>query len=221
MKICAIVAAGGSSQRFGDDKLEVQLKDKPVLAWSVRLLSAHPQISQVVVACGDIVKAKKLLHGHTSSNVSFVLGGSCREQSVYNALKSIPDCDAVLVHDAARPFASAELVDKLIAEAKSYSCVIPVIPSSSAIKIVSNNEVCEHLAGKHHLAQTPQLVWREPLTHAMDKFADRLQDFPDESSLVAEVGFHVGFVHGSPFNIKITFPEDLSLANAIVAFLRK
>lgn len=221
MKICAIVAAGGTSQRFGDDKLEVQLKDKPVLAWSVKLLSTHPQVSHVVVACGDIEKSKKLLHGYISSNVSFVLGGNCREQSVYNTLKSIPDSDAVLVHDAARPFASTELVDKLIAEAKSYSCVIPLIPCSSALKIVSNNEVCEHLAGKHHLAQTPQLVWREPLNHAMDKFADSLQDFPDESSLVSEAGFHVGFVHGSPFNIKITYPEDLSLANAILAYMRK
>lgn len=221
MKICAIVAAGGNSTRFGDDKLEIKLKDKPVLAWSVKLLSMHPQVQQVIVACADTEKAKKLLLGHTGSNVSFVLGGNCRQQSVLDALKSLQDCDVVLVHDGARPFASSDMVDKLITEAKGYSCVIPVIPCTSAIKMTSGSEVCAHQTGKFHLAQTPQLVWREPLTFAMEKYEGRLADFPDESSLVAEAGFHVGTVHGSPFNIKITYPEDLSLAHAIVAHLRK
>lgn len=221
MKICAIIAAGGSSQRFGDDKLEIRLKDKPVLAWSARLLSMHPKVSDVTVACSDIEKTKKLLAGHTGSNVSFVSGADCREQSVYNALKSLPNCDVVLVHDGARPFASADIVDKLISEAKGYSCVVPLIPCTSAVKVTTGNQVSAHHKGKLHLAQTPQLVWREPLTHAMEKFEGSLQEFPDEASLVAEAGFHVGFVPGSVFNIKITYPEDLSLAQAIVAHLRK
>jgi 2-C-methyl-D-erythritol 4-phosphate cytidylyltransferase len=221
MMICAIIAAGGNSTRFGDDKLELRLKDKPVLAWSVKLLSTHPQVQEVVVACADIEKTKKLLHGHTGSNVSFVEGGDCRQKSVLNALKSLPDCDVVLIHDGARPFASSDIIDKLISEAKGYSCMIPVIPCTSAVKIIAGNEVSAHHMGKFNLAQTPQLVWREPLAFAMEKYASRLQDFPDESSLVAEAGFHVGTVHGSPFNIKITYPDDLSLAQAIVAYLRK
>jgi len=215
MKVCAIVAASGSSTRFGSDKLEIVINDKPILAWSVVLLARNKDISEVVVATSDINKAKRLTEGYVSSNVNFIIGGAHREESVKIAFETLPSCDVVLVHDGARPFANDEIIKRLLSEAKSSACVIPVVPASSAVKRIDKNNVVENLQGHLHLAQTPQLVWSEPLRFAFKKYFDRLSDFNDEASLIAAMGLSVATVPGFVTNIKVTTQDDLFLAKAI------
>jgi len=221
MKICAIVAASGSSTRFGCDKLEIVINDKPMLAWSVALLAKNKDIFEVVVATSDINKAKRLTEGHIPTNVKFVMGGACREESVKNAFETLPPCDVVLVHDGARPFANDEIIKRLFSEAKTSACVIPVILASSAVKRVVKDNVIENLQGNFHLAQTPQLVWSEPLKFAFKKYFDRLSDFNDEASIIAAMGLSVVTVPGFGTNIKVTTQDDLFLAKAIAEKLYK
>lgn len=213
MKICGIVAASGSSSRFGSDKLSVLLNDKPVLAWSVSALANHPKIDDVVVASFDPPAHEKLLKGHVGSNVRYIKGGDCREESVILALEALPTCDAVLVHDGARPFLFPELVDSLLAVAKESACVVPVMPISSALKKMEKGSIAEHIkSGKYSFAQTPQLCWWVPLKYAFKKFQNLLQDFPDESAIMAAYGVSCMTIPGSPFNIKLTYQDDLNVA---------
>lgn len=220
MKISCIIAAGGSSTRFGSDKLEVDLGGKPVLAWSVAAMANHPDISEVVVACSNPEKSKKLVYGHVPSNVKFVMGGDCREESVKKAFEVIGDCNVILVHDAARPFINQEMIDKTIGRAKEAACVIPVIPLIGALKIVKGEFLEKSIGGVYHIAQTPQLVWKKPLEFVFDRYKNRLAEFPDESAMISEYGLTVATVHGSAFNLKITSPEDIKIANCYLSVFK-
>lgn len=220
MKISCIIAAGGSSTRFGSDKLEVDLGGKPVLAWSVAAMANHPDVLEVVVACSDPEKSKKLVYGHAPSSIKFVRGGDCREESVKKAFEAIGSCDAVLVHDAARPFINQEIIDKVIGRAKEAACVIPVVPLVGALKTVKGEFLEKSISGAYHIAQTPQLVWEKPLEFVFDRYKNRLADFPDESAMVSEYGLTVATVSGSAFNLKITSPEDVKIANCYLSVFK-
>lgn len=213
MKIGAIVAAGGASQRFGTDKLALILNGKSVLAWSQNALLKHEKIEKVVTVCSDVEYYSKI--GIKSQYMSYVLGGTVREQSVKNGFELLKDFDIVLVHDGARPFLNQRIIDNLLECANEAACVIPTIPCTSALKNVSSGIVTEHENKKFMMAQTPQLVWCEPLSLAFEKFGDRLSDFPDESSMISELGLHVKVIPGSSANIKITNPDDETIARAL------
>jgi 2-C-methyl-D-erythritol 4-phosphate cytidylyltransferase len=217
MKICGIIAAGGTSQRFGANKLELELSGKSVLAWSQTLLLTHPQVSYVVTVSSEIELAQKI--GIKSEFMGYAKAGATRQESVRNALMKLPESDIVLIHDGARPFATARMIDELIKCSTEAACVIPVIPCTSAIKISEMNVVTGHVKGKYMLAQTPQLVWTDPLRLAFDRFGDRLDEFPDESSMMSELGVHVKTIPGASANIKITTPDDEVVAKAIAGSL--
>lgn len=219
MKVCGIIAAGGSSQRFGTDKLALEIAGKTVLEWSQYLLLSHPKISHVITASNDVDEAQKI--GMKSEHLTYTKGGNTRQESIRNAFLELPECDIVLVHDGARPFASARMVDELLLKSTEAACVIPVIPCTSALKTAEMDTIDRHISGKYVLAQTPQLVWREPMKLAFEKFGSRLGDFPDESSMIAELGAHVKLIPGSSSNIKITTRDDETLARALAAYLFK
>ncbi len=222
MKICGIVAAGGSSSRFGSDKLAMALGGKPVLVWAVSALSNHTKIAEVAVASLDPDAHEKLLKGHVGSNVKCIAGGKCREESVKFALEALPQCDVVLVHDGARPFLFPEMIDRLLAVAKEAACVVPVLPLSSALKRTEKGIITAHLTGgPYSFAQTPQLCWRTPLSYAFDRYGNVLQDFPDEASMMGTFGVSCMAVPGSPFNIKLTNQDDLNVAQIFASVLFK
>lgn len=213
MKIGAIIAAGGTSQRFGTDKLALVLNGKSVLAWSQNALLKHEKIENVVTVCSDVEYYSKI--GIKSQYMSYVPGGAVRQESVKQGFGMLDDCDVVLVHDGARPFLSQGIIDNLLECANEAACVIPVIPCNSALKNVKSGFVTDHENKKFMMAQTPQLVWCEPLRLAFEKFGDKLADFPDESSMISELGLHVKAIPGSSANIKITNPDDDVIARAL------
>lgn len=213
MRIGAIIAAGGTSQRFGTDKLAIVLNGKSVLAWSQNAILKHPKVEKVVTVCSNVDYYSKI--GMKSQSMSYVQGGSVRQESVNNGLKMLEGFDVILVHDGARPFLSQRIIDDLIEAADQAACVIPVIPCTSALKSVQSGFVTQHVNQKYMLAQTPQLVWSEPLRLTFERFGDKLGDFPDESSMIAELGLHVKTVPGSSANIKITNPDDEVIARAL------
>ena len=187
------------------------------MSWSQKLLLTHPKVSHVVTVALDIDYAQKI--GLKSEFMTYVKGGQIRQESIRNGFLAMPECDIVLVHDGARPFASIKIVDQLIERASEAACLIPVISNTSALKSVESGVVTGHQNGKYMLAQTPQLVWYQPLKLAFEKFSDRLDQFPDESSMIAELGLHVVTVAGSPANIKITHPDDETVARALASVL--
>ncbi len=218
MKIAGIIAAGGSSQRFGRDKLSIELDGKPVLAWSTSLLSLHKDIDFVIVATDDQKNAEKLLSGYTGSNIKFSKAGESRQETIKNAVELIPeDYEIVLIHDGARPYATTEMVDSLLSRKEEAGCVIPVLPISGAIKqIGKDSRITKNISeNSYYLSQTPQLVYLKPLRFALKKYARTLNKFRDTAGLMSEFGISVLTIKGSPENIKITYPDDLKLAQKI------
>lgn len=217
MRIGAIVAAGGNSQRFGSDKLAMVLSNRSVLEWSQKAVLEIDKVEKCVTVCSDLDNYKKL--GIKSDYMTYEKGGPTREESVRNGLQHFTDFDVVLVHDGARPFVSRRIIEDLIDNANLAACVIPIVPCTSAVKSSEMGFISDHVSGKFVLAQTPQLVWVKPLLYAMDKNKGSLGSFPDESSLVSSVGLHVKAIPGSSVNIKITSPDDEMMAKALASVL--
>lgn len=220
MKVCAIIAAGGKGSRLGQKtKVLLKLNKKPLLWYSLLLLQKHPLINAIVIAAaGDEISAIKRLVKKSgfSKVISVVEGGYMRQDSVRNALEVIPEyCDLALVHDAARPFVTGEVISRVIKEAVKHKAAIAAVKVKPTIKRVDCfNEVCATLErGELVEAQTPQVFNKDLLLKAYQKAT---QAATDDSALVEKLGVKVKVVEGSYHNIKITTPEDLVFAKAIL-----
>ena len=186
-----ILVAAGSGERFGRPKALVELGGLSLLERSARAFSEFP-------ARVAVLREPATLDGWT-----VVMGGARRRDSVANGLAALPDdVEIVLVHDAARPLVSAELIARVVAAAAQHRCVIPGIPVTDTIKRVDGTAVIETLDRSRLVAvQTPQAFDRAMLEQALDAFPD---DATDEARLVERLGEPVHVVAGDPRNLKIT-----------------
>jgi 2-C-methyl-D-erythritol 4-phosphate cytidylyltransferase/2-C-methyl-D-erythritol 2,4-cyclodiphosphate synthase len=160
----------------------------------------------------DELRAAPWLAGHEAAVVS---GGRRRQDSVAEGVRAA-SADIVLVHDAARPFVSPELVRRVIEGVERQGAAIPALPVVDALKRAQGELITASAerAGLYR-AQTPQGARRELLTAAADAHAHGPDDIPDEADLLARDGVPVAIVPGDPDNIKVTLPEDLVLARRI------
>jgi 2-C-methyl-D-erythritol 4-phosphate cytidylyltransferase/2-C-methyl-D-erythritol 2,4-cyclodiphosphate synthase len=148
-----------------------------------------------------------------------VPGGETRALSVAAGLAQVAgDAEAILVHDAARPFASPELVDRLLAALGEHDGAIPALPVTDTVKRVRDGVVAETLdRGELRAVQTPQAFRAAALREAFSGSADAVRGATDCASLVEAAGFAVAAVAGDPGNLKITTPDDLTRAEARLA----
>src|SRR5438445_584712 len=144
-------------------------------------------------------------------------GGESRQASVRAGLAALGDCDFVLVHDAARPLATAALVRRVLAAAMESGAAFPAIAPRDAVKRVEGNRLVESLdRSLIVLAQTPQGFSYELLARAHREAADAGLVGDDDAQLVAATGHLVTVVPGEPANIKLTTPEDLEVVEALI-----
>jgi 2-C-methyl-D-erythritol 4-phosphate cytidylyltransferase len=145
-----------------------------------------------------------------------VPGGETRALSVAAGLDEVAvNAQAILVHDAARPFASPELVDRLLAALEGHDGAIPALPVTDTVKRVREGVVAETLdRGELRSVQTPQAFRAAALRQAFSAPADAVRGATDCASLVEAAGFEVAAVAGEPGNVKITAPDDLARAEA-------
>jgi len=221
----ALIPAAGSGTRMGagTPKQYAPLAGKPLLQHAVQLLCAHPRIEQVFVvlspgderfgacdwsACGDRISA-------------LFCGGETRAASVFNGLLAANDAidgsDWVLVHDAARPCLRTGDVDRLIAEVgDSEVGGLLGVPVADTLKRANADREAVHTEAREHLwrAQTPQMFRYRVLIEALRR-AD-IAAVTDESSAVEQTGARPKLVPGSVTNLKVTYPEDLALAELIL-----
>ena len=215
MDISLIIVAAGFGRRLGGvDKAFVKIAGKEIILYSFETFEKVPQIKEkiIVVNKENVDKAKSVFHG---KNVKFVFGGSIRAESVKNGVLAAKE-RFVMVHDAARPFVSVFLIERVINALKDADSVIPTLKVKPTIKIVENSFVSKTL-NRNTLAvvQTPQLFRKEQLLSAYEKFAD-LSSITDESMLIEKLGKRVRIVEGEETNLKITTPLDLIVAREIV-----
>lgn len=221
-----VIPAGGSGVRMGADvpKQFLLLDGKPILRLTIeRFLEAEPGVHVVTVlpeAHMGWWRQYCAKEGFTCPQ-KMVAGGFTRFHSVKNALQHIPDGALVAVHDAVRPLVSVGKIKELFAAAENAPAVIPATPCTDTLKSVAKNQdgMPEVTGSVDRSAvwgvQTPQIFHSEVLKKAYERGFDT--SFTDDASVVSAAGVPVICLEGERTNIKITTPEDLSLAQAILS----
>lgn len=219
MKVATIVVAGGPGTRLGADrpKALVELAGLPLFLRSLRALLACPAVtSAVVVAPAGYQATFETIARDDSPRcpVAVVGGGAERQDSVRAGLAAVDDAELVAVHDAARPFVAAAVVEEVVAAAARHGAAIVAVPASDTVKQVHPGGWIEATPPRERLwlAQTPQ-VFRTALLREAHERA-RLDGYAgtDDAALVERVGRRVYVVRGNEDNRKITTAEDLRWA---------
>lgn len=223
--VTAIVPAAGIGTRFGSGtrKQYMALGGKPVLAHVLDVLEAHPRVRDIVVAVRreDIPALDEIVSaGDYDKVLPPVIGGSERQDSVYNALKNMQILGMpafTLVHDGVRPFLSASLITRCIDGIAKHDGAIAAVPPKDTIK-----RGCEGFVEKTldratlWSVQTPQVFRTPRLVEAYERAMKEGYYATDDSALVERMGGQINIVEGYYENIKVTTPEDLDLAEAII-----
>jgi 2-C-methyl-D-erythritol 4-phosphate cytidylyltransferase len=214
----ALILAAGRGERLGFDrpKALVPLAGRPLLQWSVDVLEQVSAIQRIVLALPADVKAPAGTIG--------VEGGAVRSQSVSLALAAAgdgPDSELVLVHDAARPLLTVELIEATLAaaEGEGVDAAIAAAPVTDTIKQAGADGTVTRTLDRAGLwaVQTPQVFRRETLVRALDVPHDVLAQATDDAWLVERAAGVVVLVPAPPENLKVTTPLDLALAEMLLA----
>lgn len=224
MKKYLIVTAGGSGTRMGTSKPKqfLELDGKAILQLTLEsFLAAIPDLNIVVVLPQNHIESwKQYCYDHQfNCRQRLVAGGITRYHSVKNGLASVPDGCLAAVHDGVRPLLSAEGIRGFFKAAEEFGSAVPVTPCVETMKVLDPANLCPTGAKVDRSVlfgvQTPQIFRSETLKAAfLQPFST---DFTDESSVVEAAGGEVRYVLGERTNLKITTPEDLELARAIMA----
>ncbi|MDV7338609.1 bifunctional 2-C-methyl-D-erythritol 4-phosphate cytidylyltransferase/2-C-methyl-D-erythritol 2,4-cyclodiphosphate synthase [Terasakiella sp. A23] len=217
--IYAIIVAAGRGRRFGGDlpKQYCQLGNHSVLRHTVQTFLSHPKIRdvRVLIHPDDQDLYESAVAGLTLLAPAF--GGATRQDSVCNGLESLADFapGLVLIHDAARPFVSAEVIDRVIEATDDGVGVIPALPVADTIKREENG-LCGETVDRSNLwrAQTPQGFMFSDIYPAHQQLKGK--ELTDDAALLEAVGKSVRFVMGNADNFKITTQEDLFQGQRIV-----
>jgi 2-C-methyl-D-erythritol 4-phosphate cytidylyltransferase len=224
MKVGAIIAAAGSGRRMKTDRPKqlLALNGTPILVHTIRKFDACKVIDYVIVTAPreavDEIKNLVKSAGFKKS-VVVIEGGERRQDSVAMGLQRLqPGTDIVAVHDGVRPFVPVEDIENVVEQAKVGGAAILGVPIVETVKHAKREFVESTLTREHLvLAQTPQVFRTDILKRAFELAAKDEYYGTDESSLVERLGNPVAIVRGSERNIKITRPNDLTLARAFLA----
>ena len=214
MNSCFIILAGGESKRFNSKipKPYQQYKGKPLLLHSIDKAKNYTKFSKIVLVINR--KHKSYIKKLNIKNIKVIIGGKTRAESAYNALQSIKGYNIknVLIHDAARPNFSLNLLDKLCKELRLNDCVIPAIQTSDSIKQKSSNIVTNLNRKNIYLIQTPQAFNYSKLYALQNK---KGVDITDDANLFVRAGKKIKIIKGEDNNNKITINADIKINNLI------
>lgn len=229
-RVAAIVVAGGSGERFGAQggKQLAELQGRPVVAHSVVAVASARSVAEVIVVCHPdrVEEYRDALSGlAVDASLDFVAGGDTRQASVAAGLAALPaDTAVVAIHDGARPLVPHALTERAIealAQDPALAGVVVGHASSDTIKLTDGELIIETPdRARLWAVQTPQVFRVEPLRRA---FAAAEHDGflgTDDASLVERIGEQVRLIEGPADNIKVTRPEDIAIAEAVLAWRR-
>jgi 2-C-methyl-D-erythritol 4-phosphate cytidylyltransferase/2-C-methyl-D-erythritol 2,4-cyclodiphosphate synthase len=223
MHVTAIIAAGGRGRRLGSTvpKQLLMLAGRPILQWSVEAFLACPRVDSVIVALPADVLADP--PGYLARpRVRLVAGGERRQDSVARAVEAVaPEAEIVVIHDAARPLVSPDLIEATIAAAAEAGAAIAALAARDTVKRAAPADGTERVIEATlrrediFLAQTPQAFRIGVLRDAVEQ-GRRGVEGTDEAVLAERAGYEVRLVEGSGRNVKVTTVEDLAIAEALV-----
>jgi 2-C-methyl-D-erythritol 4-phosphate cytidylyltransferase/2-C-methyl-D-erythritol 2,4-cyclodiphosphate synthase len=227
MRVSALIAAGGRGLRVGADRPKqfLEIGGRSLLDLSLSALAASTEVDELVVAVPSefVAGTRAELAGRFTKPLQVVAGGPRRQDSVAHALAAASgEAGLVVVHDAARPFVTGEVIARTVAAARAHGAAIAAIPVRDTVKQTG----LPHADGSRairatvprdevFLAQTPQAFRRDVLARALRD--GHSIDATDEAMLVERLGLPVHVVAGDVRNVKITTPEDLAAARGLAA----
>jgi len=220
MKAVALIPAAGTGERFGGDvpKPLVKLNGKPVIAHTLAVFERIADVTEIILIVhpGFLEDYQALVKSNRFSKVRVVKVGATRTQSVRNGLQAVTGpVDCVIIHDGVRPLVSEEMVRRGLQLVVSENAVIAAVPVKPTLKVVEpkTNIVRETLdRALVWEIQTPQIFERKLLERA---YADDVEA-TDDAALIERLGVPVKVFMGDYRNIKITTPEDLIVAEALM-----
>jgi 2-C-methyl-D-erythritol 4-phosphate cytidylyltransferase len=221
--VVALVLAGGAGSRMGRPKQFINLLGTPALLHTLRAFEEAPEVARIYTV-GDGARIEELAAGSgISKYAGCALPGKSRSLSTRNGLRLCRDEEEgnlVLVHDGARCLLTPGLIRGVVAAAledPGADGVVPALPVSDTVKVAQNGTVLETLdRTKLHAVQTPQAFRLGLLRGIYAEPEERLRGATDDASLVERAGGRILIVEGEKTNIKLTSPEDLILAEAIL-----
>ena len=225
MKVSAIVPAAGQGKRMGNtqNKIYLPLNGEPILTRTLAQLDAVPEIAELIIPvradevqwCIDEIFSG----GRFTKPYKVIVGGKERQDSVLAGLAALSsEADFVLVHDAARPLITGELIAEALQAAELYGSAVLAVPVKDTIKMINSDGFVDKTLERSTLRaiQTPQIFRRDIISKAYEYAVETGLAVTDDASLVEAMGEPVFLVSGSYENIKITTPEDLLLAGEIL-----
>ncbi|MDD4237510.1 MAG: 2-C-methyl-D-erythritol 4-phosphate cytidylyltransferase [Desulfotomaculaceae bacterium] len=225
VKVAAVVPAAGCGHRMGSDikKQFLTLAGVPILGYVLRILEASLSVQAIVLAVGEgeeeycrqaVVEKLGL-----RKIAAIVHGGKERQDSVYSGLLALaPDTDIVVIHDGVRPLLRDENLEMVIGAAMQYGAATCAVPVKDTVKLAqADSFVAETLPrDRLWLTQTPQAFRYEAILNAHRCAREANFRATDDAALVERLGMTVKLVYGNYQNIKITTPEDLVVASALL-----
>lgn len=217
-KVGAIIVAAGESRRMGDvDKILTLLGDKPILAQVIGIFEACELIHQIVVVLSkaNIGLGRDMAEEEGWSKVSGIYpGGPRRQDSVASGLKGLEGCQWVVIHDAARPLVTEQLIHRGLTWARATGAAVAAVPVTDTIKAVGEDMLVRETLPRSELwvVQTPQVFRFDIIARA---YKEIKTEVTDDAQLVEKLGCPVKVYMGAYDNIKITTQGDLVIAEAL------
>jgi 2-C-methyl-D-erythritol 4-phosphate cytidylyltransferase len=226
MHVTAIIVAAGEGKRIGGPipKSFLPIAGRPLILRTLDRFFSARSIEKVilVVAGADIQQSEAMIQNDPKlSHRPWILqiGGASRQESVRRGLEKLESaCDIVVIHDGARPFVSLDLIDRSVDEASRVGAVVVGVPVRDTIKVVSEEHWVQATPARSTLweIQTPQAFRKEIILAAHDWGARQAIEVTDDAMLVERIGRPVLLLEGERTNLKITVPEDVLLAEALL-----
>lgn len=215
----AVIVAGGQGARMGTamPKQFLDLSGKPVLYHTIKaFVDAIPGVQIILVLPQhQISYAQMVLQGFEDRiDLAIVAGGETRFHSVQNGLRDIPEDAIVMVHDGVRPLVSTDLIQQCHEQALELGSAIPAIPVADSMRLVEGDSSKPVNRDNMRIIQTPQTFRARILLPAMQQ--PHQEGFTDEATVVEASGQQVYLIAGEKSNLKITTPEDLLIAEALM-----
>lgn len=217
----AIIAAGGSSTRMGEDKLFIELDGIPVIARTLLVFQSCDVIDEIIVVTREesIVSIADLCAKYNITKATKVVkGGASRMDSVLSGIAEMSGrARLVAIQDGARPLVTGDIIKETVLKASFYSAAAPYVPVKDTIKRIENGFTVGSVDRDTLAAmQTPQVFRPELIKTALLKAKSEGKSLTDDCSAVENMGTNVYLTKGSEENIKVTTPADVILAEMIL-----
>lgn len=230
--VYGVVLAGGVGNRYGNAEKPKQfliLGDKPIIIHTIEKFFVNDKFEKVLVLCPEqwVSYTKNLIHKYLGDNdrVVVIEGGSTRNETIMNSIRYIDSTDGVdeetiiVTHDAVRPFVTHRILEENIEMAKKYGACDTVVPATDTIVRSDDNTVIAEIPDRSKLyqGQTPQSFNASKLRDLYESLsAEEKEILTDAAKIFAIRGEKVYLVNGEVYNIKITYPYDLKVAETLL-----